>query len=119
MTSPEQARQVALVRIAINDPEFCKARQASGNADSTVTYHMVDNPLDARFAAVSFGSAGLRIFDIRDPLHPSEVAYFNHGELNHAGVSHYDAARGLLYVPGGTGFWVLQIERQVRARLDI
>ena len=35
----------------------------------------------------------------RAPEKTREVAYFNHGPLVHAGVSHYDAARGLLYVP--------------------
>jgi len=60
----------------------------------------------------------LRVFDIRNPSNPiktREVAYFNHGPLVHAGVSHYDASRGLLYVPGSSGFKVLQIQPQVRA----
>ena len=62
---------------------------------------------------------GLRIYDIRNPRFPKEVAYFNHGNLNHAGASHYDAARKLLYVPGGNAFWVLQIEPQVIQRLGL
>jgi hypothetical protein len=37
----------------------------------------------------------------------------------HAGVSHWDAARGLLYVPAASGFTVLEIEPQVRARLGL
>jgi LVIVD repeat len=118
VTRPERARNVSMLHLAINDPEFCNARKASGR-DPWVSYHMVDNPLDAKFAAVNFGSAGLRIFDIRKPTSPVEVAYFNHGPLVHAGVSHYDAARGLLYVPGAKSFWVLEIEPQVRARLGL
>jgi hypothetical protein len=118
VTRPDKARNVSMLRLAINDPEFCEVRRASGR-DPWVSYHVVDNPYNAKFAAVSFGSAGLRIFDIRLPPFPREVAYFNHGPLVHAGVSHYDAARGLLYVPGGSGFWVLEIERQVRARLGL
>ena len=118
VTRPDKARNVSMLRLAINDPEFCDVRKASGR-DPWVAYHMVDNPYNAKFAAVSFGSAGLRIFDIRLPTFPREVAYFNHGPLVHAGVSHYDAARGLLYVPGGSGFWVLEIEPQVRARLGL
>jgi hypothetical protein len=85
---------------------------------------MVDNPLNAKFAAVNFGQgsafgAGLRIFDIRNPRWPREVAYFNHGNLAHAGAVHYDAARKLLYVPGANAFWVLQIQPQVRQRLGL
>jgi hypothetical protein len=118
VTNPARARNVSMLRIAINDPEFCEARRASGR-DPWIAYHLIDNPYDAKFAAVNFGSAGLRIFDIRDPAHPSEVAYFNHGPLVHAGVGHYDAARGLIYAAGQTGFWVLQLEPQVRARLGL
>jgi hypothetical protein len=83
---------------------------------------MVDNPLNAKFAAVSFGTAGLRVFDIRNPGNPTktrEVAYFNQGPLVHAGISHYDASRGLLYVPAASGFTVLQIQPQVRAYLGL
>ena len=107
-----------MLRLAIYDPEFCEVRKASGK-DPWTSYHTIDNPYNAKFAAVSFGTAGLRIFDIRVPAAPREVAYFNYGSLVHAGVSHYDAARGLLYVPGGTGFWVLAVEPQVRAYLKL
>lgn len=118
VTRPEKARNVSMLRLAINEPEFCEVRKASGR-DPWVSYHMVNDLFDARFAAVSFGEAGLRIFDIQVPQAPREVAYFNHGPLVHAGISHYDAARKLLYVPGGSGFWVLEIEPQVISRLGL
>jgi hypothetical protein len=118
VTQPDQARNVSMLKLAINDPEFCDVRKASGN-DPWIAYHLIDNPLDAKFAAVNFGSAGLRIFDIRQPSNPSEVAYFNHGSPLHAGVGYYDAARGLIYAAGGSGFWVLKIEPQVRKRLGL
>jgi hypothetical protein len=118
VTRPEQARNVSMLKIAINDAEFCKVRQASGH-DPWIAYHLIDNPLNAKFAAVNFGNAGLRIFDIRQPASPREVAYFNHGSPVHAGVGHYDAARGLLYIAGSTGLWVLELEPQVRAHLGL
>jgi hypothetical protein len=123
VTFPSFARNVSLLTIAINEPEFCDVRQASGN-DPWTSQTMVDNPNNAKFAAVNFGQgsafgAGLRIFDIRNPRWPREVAYFNHGNLAHAGAVHYDAARKLLYVPGGNAFWVLQIQPQVRNRLGL
>jgi hypothetical protein len=118
VTRPDKARNVSMVTLAINEPEFCEVRRAS-KSDPWTSYHMVDNPLNAKFAAVSFGSSGLRVFDIRKPEAPREVAYFNHGPLVHVGVSHYDSARGLLYVPGARGFWVLEIEPQVRANLGL
>ena len=118
VTQPEQARNVSMLKLAINDPEFCDVRKASGN-DPWIAYHLIDNPLDAKFAAVNFGNAGLRIFDIRDPANPREVAYFNHGAPVHAGVGYYDAARGLIYAAGNTGLWVLKIEPQVRSHLGL
>ena len=118
VTDPANARNVSMVRLAINNPENCAIRKASGR-DPWLAYHLIDNPANARFAAVNFGDAGLRIFDIRDPLRPSEVAYFNHSEPVHAGVGHYDAARRLIYFSDAGGFKILQIEPQVRARLGL
>lgn len=119
------ARRTSMLHLAINDPQYCAIRQASGR-DPSVAHHMVDNPHNAKFAAVNFGVAGLRVFDIRNPifdienpLAPKEVAYFNHGPLVHAGISYYDAARGLLYVPSSAGFQVLEFQPQVRAKLGL
>ena len=118
VTDPAQARNVAMARLAINDPEFCEVRKAS-ERDPWLAYHLIDNPLNARFAAINFGDAGLRIFDIRDPMKPTEVAYFNHGEPVHAGVGHYDAARKLIFFSDAGGLKVLQFEPQVSARLGL
>jgi hypothetical protein len=118
VTRPEQAKNVSMLGLAINSPEFCDVRKAAGQ-DPWIAYHLIDNPLNAKFAMVNFGSAGLRIYDIREPTKPHEVAYFNHGMPQHAGVGYYDAARGLIYGAGAKGFWVLEIEPQVRARLGL
>ena len=118
VTDPAQAKNISMVQLAINKPEFCNVRKASGR-DPWLAYHLIDDPMNARFAAVNFGNAGLRIFDIRDPLKPTEVAYFNHGSPVHAGVGYYDAARKLIYFSDAGGFKVLQIEPQVRKRLAL
>jgi len=114
----DKAKRAAKVELAINKPEFCQARKASGQ-NPTVSYHSIDNPSNAKFAMVSFGSAGLRVFDIRNPTKPTEVAYFNQGPLVHAGVSYYDSARGLIYIPAADGFKVLKIEPQVSKHLHL
>jgi hypothetical protein len=67
---------------------------------------------------ISFGAAGIRVFDIRDPYAPSEVAYYNKGSIAHDGVSYYDAARGLILIPAG-GLKVLEIEPQVFTALGM
>ncbi|MFT3930284.1 MAG: hypothetical protein QM709_08310 [Spongiibacteraceae bacterium] len=115
---PEYARNVSMLKLAINDPEFCEIRKASGR-DPWLAYHLIDNPLDAKFAVVNFGDAGLRIFDIRNPWKPTEVAYINQGVPVHAQVGYYDAARGLIYFSDTGGFKVLEIEPQVRKRLGL
>jgi hypothetical protein len=118
VTVPAKARNVSMLKLAINEPEFCNVRTASGR-DPWIAYHLIDNPLNPRFAMVNFGDAGLRIFDIRQPSHPTEVAYFNHGAPTHAGVGYYDAQRGLIYAASNSSFWVLEVEPQVRARLGL
>jgi hypothetical protein len=80
-----------------------------------VGYHAVDNPTNAKIAMMNFGSAGLRVFDIRNPEKPSEVAYYNHGALSFGplyGPHYYDASRGLIYSMDASNFLVLQLEPQ-------
>jgi hypothetical protein len=130
--------------LAINDPTHCLNALASGvNASSH--YHDVDDPHDTTFAMVSMWNAGLRVFDVRDPDHPTEVAYFNPGVfgvplldpsgapldplLNLQGQRGFDQAWGhVRYVPETGhiwvatrtgGFWVLEIEPQIRAFLGL
>jgi hypothetical protein len=118
VTDPKRAKNVSMLRIAINDPEFCNVRKASGR-DPWLAYHLIDNPRNPRFAMVNFTTAGLRIFDLRNPAHPVEVAYYNHGNPVHGGIGHYDAARGLIYAAGSDGLWVLEFEPQVKAQLGL
>ena len=49
--------------------------------NASTHYHDVDDPRDTTFAMVSVWNAGLRIFDVRDPAHPRQVAYFNPGRM--------------------------------------
>jgi hypothetical protein len=114
----DQLRRAATAGLAINRSENCQAKLAS-NQNTGVAYHAVDDPYDAHFAMVSMGDAGFRVFDIRNPDSPSEVAYFNRGPLVHAGVGHYDAARGLIYIPAATGMQVLEVQPRVYDALDL
>ena len=118
VTDPARAGQVSMLQLAINQPEFCAVRKASGR-DPWLAYHLIDRTVDPRFAALNFGDAGLRIFDIRDPAKPVEVAYFNHGVPVHAQVGHYDAERKLLVMSDAGGLKILQFAPQVRRRLGL
>src|SRR5260221_9074130 len=42
-------------------------------------YCTADNPHHTTAIACTWLSSGLRIFDVRDPLHPKEIAYYNSG----------------------------------------
>lgn len=114
----------SMLELDINKAENCAAKLESGQSTS-IAYHSVDNPFNASFAMVSFGDeiipslsggpsgAGLRLFDIRNPTEPREVAYFNRGALEHASASHYDHERGLLYMPDASGVRILELQPQV------
>jgi hypothetical protein len=114
----------SMLELDINKPEHCQDKLLSGQGTS-IAYHSVDNPFNARLAMVNFGDgfglpspnaisgAGLRVFDIRNPEQPQEVAYFNRGGLDHAGASYYDRASGLLYMPDSAGVRILELQPQI------
>jgi hypothetical protein len=131
------------VRLPINEPEHCVEQLASG-VNASVHYHDVDDPEDTTFAMLSMWHAGLRIVDVRDPAHPNEVAYFNPGRfldpngldgtsvdpfLQVFGLRSLDQAwahvryrpeTGHIWLATRSGgFWVLELEPQVRAALDL
>lgn len=135
-------RVVSSLELAINDPFNCVAQVLSGvNASSH--YHDVDDPSDTTFAMVSMWNAGLRVFDVRDPAHPREVAYFNPGKVDQrdpvaldplallglATTNGLDRAWGHVRYRPDTGhiwlttaiggFWVLELAPQVRAALGL
>ena len=103
-------------------------------------YHDVDDPDDTTFAMVSMWNAGLRLFDLRDPTDPTEVAYFNPGAYELGAPSNptdviglpgrgmdqawshvrYDARTGHIWLLTRTGgFWVLELQPQLRAALGL
>ncbi len=115
---------VSQFRLAINEPQNC-LREAAAGMDASVHYNDVDDPNHTTFALLSMWNAGLRIVDWRDPLHPTEVAYFNPGSFGGAldqAWAHirYQPATGLIWFTTQTGgLWVLELEPQVRALLDL
>ena len=133
------------MQLEINRPEHCIDQLLSGvNASSH--YHDVDDPADTTFVMVSTWNAGLRLWDVRDPAAPREVAYLNPGlfastlfntsttpldaALNFSGArTGLDQAWGHVRYVKDTGqiwmstrlggFWVLELEPQLRAALDL
>lgn len=120
---------ISQLTLAINDPANC-AREAADGENASVHYHDVDNPQRTTFVMASMWNAGLRIFDVRQPLQPKEVAYFNAGSFatpSDSGVLdkawghvHYDERTGQVWFASQSGgFWVVEVEPQVRQLLGL
>jgi hypothetical protein len=84
-------------------------------------YCYVPREVDPEIVACSFITSGLRVFDIRDPLHPREVAYFvappktafeNGGNGSNFAMSRPAFAperREIWYSDGSSGFYALRV----------
>ena len=73
-------RLVSQLMLDVHDPTNCAAVQLdTGFADLfgySSHYCTVDNAENAEYVACSYFEAGLRVFDIRDPYRPKEIAYY-------------------------------------------
>src|SRR5215470_10546110 len=90
---------IAHLRLEVSDPANCLQVANSTPPDlprslpgtnipiqsGTINYSeercVPDNPDDARMMVCSFQNAGLRVFDIRDPQHAKEIAYWKPGAV--------------------------------------
>ena len=79
---PTAPKVISDIRLEVHSPE---ARAGAASQDPgaqhlfgyTAHYCAVPRPVDPGIVACSFIASGLRVFDIRDPLNPKEIAYFN------------------------------------------
>jgi len=122
--APQRLSQFGL---EINRRENCLAQLDSG-VDASAHYHDVDDPDDSHFAMVSMWNAGVRVFDIRQPERPVEVAYFNPADVGVDGVVLDQAWGHVRWVPetghiwfatASGGFWVVEMAPQVREHLGL
>jgi hypothetical protein len=87
-------------------------------------YCSLPSRVDPNIVACSFIMSGLRVFDISDPAHPREIAYFNKPLMPGAGTiptkagafamsaPAYDEATGdIWYTDGNTGFFVVRLTK--------
>ena len=146
LSNEDLPRTRSELSLPINDLGHCVDEVVS-MVNASVHYHDVDDPDDTTFAMTSMWNAGLRIWDVRDPYHPEEVAYFNPGRFAGSSINADPAELGLGTLLGlasangldqawahvryredtghiwlttaSGGFWVLELEPQVRAALDL
>ncbi len=119
---------VSRLGLEINKPENCLAQQDS-QVQASSHYNEFDDERNAKLAIVSMQNAGIRVFDVRNPRAPVEVAYFNPGDVDPGEEVVLDYAWGHpRYVPEtgqiwfasrSGGFWVVELEPQVRRHLGV
>jgi hypothetical protein len=99
VTDETNPKIIAKLRLEVSDPANCSALLAETPPDApgtapgtnlpaisgTTNYSeetcVADNPKNAKMLACSFQNAQLRVFDIRDPTHPKEIAYWKSGAV--------------------------------------
>jgi hypothetical protein len=124
-------RVVSDIRLQVNQPE--NRAQLSGDPGSGSNsyvqgyaghYCAVPQRQDPGIVACSFILSGLRVFDIRDPKRPEELAYFVappkpspvSGERSNYAMSApaFAPARGeIWYTDGNSGFYSLRVDKGV------
>ena len=122
---PAHPRVVSNLRLQVN----MQANHAAADGDPSplpapntnygAHYCQIPREVDPQIAACSFLNSGLRIFDIRDPLHPREVGYFvsppkraSNGLDGDAALSQpaFDPARRQVwYTDATSGFYTLHL----------
>ena len=119
IADPTEPRVVSNMRLEVNQPAARAGAQSDDPGADTATgytahYCAVPRATDPGIVACSFILSGLRIFDIRDPFHPKEIAYFNppsDGETPHNAMSAaaFVPERGeIWYTDANYGFYVLR-----------
>ena len=123
---------VSNMRLAVNNPSHRNdgSQQNDPNATSGLQgyaghYCGVPQQVDPGIVACSFILSGLRVFDIRDPLNPKEIAYFNQPSTTTSAAQGpqgayamsqpaFDTARRQIwYSDGNSGFYVVQLNNGV------
>ena len=79
ISDEKNPKEVAKLMLEVHDPANCVTTLPEALNPVFVYdshYCNVDDPHNAKVLACSYFEAGLRVFDIQDPYHPREIAYF-------------------------------------------
>lgn len=101
---------VSRLMLEIHDPKNCSAVLPDLVGRSSFTYGShycsVDNRLEATTLACGYFNSGIRVFDIRDPVRPKEIAYFNPAGTTTASAG---SNHGTQWVAGGPDWCNAQV----------
>ncbi len=70
-------RRVSDLRLEVNRASNCPQTSEDKGAIYSIHYVGVDDDRNTRYVFYTYYTGGLRVFDVRDPEHPKEVAYFH------------------------------------------
>ncbi|MFG3289225.1 LVIVD repeat-containing protein [Streptomyces sp. NPDC048179] len=97
VTDVRHPRQVSTIRLQIDNPANCaQTRTEPGPYGIAHSSHIcaVDNPENVTALTCDWLQSGVRVFDVRDPLHPREIAYYNPAPIpgNYRGIPSFQKA---------------------------
>jgi LVIVD repeat len=128
IADPDHPRVVSNIRLEVNQRDAHQAADGDPSPIPAPTFNYsahycgVPREVDPEIVACSFINSGLRVFNIEDPLHPREVAYFisppNQGTIG--GLDGGDfamsqpafdpARRQVWYTDATSGFYSLRLD---------
>jgi hypothetical protein len=117
-------RVVSNIRLEVNQPAAHNAADSDPSSLPTSSfiysahYCAIPREVDPVIVACSFINSGLRIFNIQDPLHPREVAYYisprgSSGDLALSQPAFVPERREVWYTDATTGFYSLRLDGSV------
>ena len=94
ISNEAKPKVVSKLMLETHDPANCPLTLPETSEGAIFVYDShycsVDRPRNARYAACTYFESGMRVFDIRNPAEPTEIAYFNPPARPgfHAGSNH-------------------------------
>jgi hypothetical protein len=76
MGDERHPKAVSQLKLAVNQTQYC-ARSRADNVTYSIHYVGVDDELNTTKVFYTYYGAGLRVFDVRDPAAPKEIAYYH------------------------------------------
>ncbi|MHB8510135.1 MAG: LVIVD repeat-containing protein [Candidatus Dormibacteria bacterium] len=105
ISDEKNPKPVSRLTLETDDPANCAAVMDDENGQAIFAYDShycaVDQRQEATTLACGYFNSGIRVFDIRDPFHPREIAYFNPP----ARVSQQNSLPGSEHIGAKTADW--------------
>jgi len=112
ITDETNPRIVSKIMLEVHDPKNCSKFLAEppevggGILDYSTERCNIDRPINPTLAACGSRGTGTRVYDIRDPLHPAEIAYWK------------GPAPRTAFLPG-SGSWSPGVDRTVEKQAGL